>query len=132
MKVREKREINAAYCKWYVCILFPDLRIKGLGNAFNSLHMLKNLEIPLPFLVGFGHTSSSFGLGNVLPRNIEWLTITDDLRLGFEWEWENAQLFQILEAWLRDWRSTTIHLRGLNIRLTEGHEFLGFEMQTSL
>ncbi|KAK7415738.1 hypothetical protein QQX98_005651 [Neonectria punicea] len=94
---------------------FPPLRVTGRFNAFRSLTALKRLEVPLPFLLGFSPSMKL--LSDVLPPNIEFLTITDDLYLQEEWEWRDVHLWQVLRSWLQDWRTSTPHLRGFRLFL---------------
>ncbi|KAK7430495.1 hypothetical protein QQZ08_003014 [Neonectria magnoliae] len=97
---------------------FPPLRITGQFNAFRNLTALKRLEVPLPFLLGFSPSRPDMKLlSDVLPPNIEFLTITDDLYLQQEWEWRDVHLLQVLRSWLQDWRTSTPHLRGFRLLL---------------
>lgn len=84
----------------------------------SNLGVLKNLEVPLPFLLEFSPSGSGvMRLEERLPPSIEFLTITDDLYLQEEWEWWDVDLLQVLIVWLQDWRSCTPHLRGFHLFL---------------
>jgi hypothetical protein len=67
----------------------PEVAFRGSFKTFSGLHMLKNLEVPIAFLLGFSPlTPNAVGLEEALPKNIEWLTVTNNLCLQREWEWE--------------------------------------------
>lgn len=77
--------------------------------------MLERIKIPLPFVLGFSlSTSNTVQLGEALPKSLEWLTITDDLRFQEEWEWDldTSHLVGVVRSWLQDWRRFTPRLRG--------------------
>ena len=91
----------------------PFLRgIKAVGSlrAMVSFDRIKTLQIPLAFLVGFAQDKTK-RLQDALPRNVEFLTITDDLAdenidyldEGWPlWEWEDYTILDLLEAWIRE------------------------------
>jgi hypothetical protein len=58
----------------------PPLKIKGSLNAIVNFDMLKRFKALLPFLMGFSPDTAK-RLEDVIPRNIEFLTIMDNLRL---------------------------------------------------
>jgi hypothetical protein len=94
----------------------PEVIFCGSFKPFSGLHMLKNLEVPITFLLGFSpSTPNVVGLEEALPKNIEWLTITEDLCLQREWEWEfeTEYLLRAVRSWLQDWKRFTPRLRGL-------------------
>ncbi|RHZ62282.1 uncharacterized protein CDV56_103761 [Aspergillus thermomutatus] len=67
----------------------PELTFSGSFKTFSGLHRLKKLEVPIPFLLGFSPRAPNVVcLEEALPKNIEWLTVTDDLCYQQEWEWE--------------------------------------------
>lgn len=77
--------------------------------------MLKKLEVPIPFLLGFSPSAPNVAcLEEALPKNIQWLTVTDDLcfQQEWEWEWETAYLLGAVRSWLQDWKKSTPCLRG--------------------
>ena len=93
----------------------PTVRFSGSFKAFSGLHMLKNLEFPIPFLLGFSPWEPNVVcLEESLPKNIQWLTVTDDLccQREWEWEWETEYLLGALRSWLQDWNKSTPRLRG--------------------
>lgn len=95
---------------------FPPLAIKGIGS-FRRLDNLKRLQVPLPFLLGFQPDESNAKLADILPRNIEVLTITDALYFQLEWDWSDIELLEVIEFWLQDWRSATPHLKTFHLFL---------------
>ncbi|EAW21126.1 uncharacterized protein NFIA_062870 [Aspergillus fischeri NRRL 181] len=96
----------------------PEVTFRGSFKTFSALQMLKNLEVPIPFLLGFSPLEPNVvGLGEALPKNIEWLTVTDDLCLQREWEWayETEYLLRAVRSWLQDWKRFTPRLRGFRL-----------------
>ncbi|GAQ04048.1 hypothetical protein ALT_1369 [Aspergillus lentulus] len=105
----------------------PEVRFRGSFKAFSGLHKLQNLEVPIPFLLGFSPSEPNVvGLGEALPNNIEWLTLTDDLCLQREWEWEwefeIEYLLRAVRSWLQDWKRFTPRLRGFRLLSRMTHE----------
>ena len=104
--------------------LFPGLKAEGSLCAMVNFDMLKRLQIPWAFLVGFAQDTTK-RLQDVIPKNIEVLTITDDLALQNTeylepwpaWEWNDYAIIALLESWLRDWKTYTPHLRNITLRL---------------
>ncbi|KPM43773.1 hypothetical protein AK830_g2802 [Neonectria ditissima] len=95
---------------------FLPLRVAGKSTAFSHLRVLKSLSVPLPFLLGFSPDGADTKLlRDVLPPNLEFLTITDDLYLQDEWQWRDADFLQVLGLWLQDWRTSTPRLRGFRL-----------------
>lgn len=106
--------IEAGSCGWPGDLYRPPLRFNGSFNL-SALPMLERIKIPLPFVLGFSpSTSNTVHLGEALPKNLEWLTITDDLRFQKEWEWDldTTHLVGVVRSWLQDWRRFTPRLRG--------------------
>jgi hypothetical protein len=71
--------------------------------------MLKKLEVPIPFVLGlFPSASNVVCLEEALPRNIQWLTLTDDLCCQQEWEreleYETPYSSGALQSWLPVWK----------------------------
>jgi hypothetical protein len=100
----------------------PKLTFSGSFKTFSGLHMLKRLEVPLPFLLGFSQSAPNVVcLEETLPKNIQWLTVTDDLCLQREWEWdcETEYLLGAIRSWLQDWKRSTPHLQGFRLLMKE-------------
>lgn len=93
----------------------PGICIKGSLNIMADLRHVKKLKIPLAFLVGFAQDTTK-RLQDVMPPNIESLTLTYDLSLQEdinespdipEWMWEASDIFELLQHWLEVWKSCT-------------------------
>lgn len=91
-------------------------RLEGSFATFRCLCALKNLDVPLPFLIGFCPSEENMQpLSELLPRSIEWLTLEDEdlyrSRLGFQ-----QLLIEWIRLWLLDWKVCTPCLRGVRLR----------------
>ncbi|KAL3470728.1 hypothetical protein BJX99DRAFT_263916 [Aspergillus californicus] len=104
----------------------PALKTEGSLHALVNFHLIKRLQVPWAFLVGFAQDRSK-RLRDVIPENIEYLTITDDLAWQNddrmeedwpEWEWEDYVILDLLEAWLEGWKTYTPHLCGITVSLS--------------
>jgi hypothetical protein len=96
----------------------PTVIFRGSFKTFSGLHMLRKLEVPIAFLFGFSPLEPNMVcLQEALPKSIQWLTMTDDLCLQQEWdwdmEWEAAYLLGAIRSWLQDWKKSTPHLQGI-------------------
>lgn len=86
---------------------------------------LTSLEVRLPFLVGSLSVVDSAELGLWLPKNVETLTITDDLCfLEHHLEnhvWRSNQISQLVHSWIDfgEWKTSTPRLRC--VRLSFGN-----------
>ncbi|PLB48817.1 hypothetical protein P170DRAFT_464416 [Aspergillus steynii IBT 23096] len=101
---------------------YPAMRIMGSLQEMVEFDALKKLQIPWPLLVGF--TKDLKRLQDVMPKNIESLTITDDLRLQNEdrikrdlpvWDWTHSAIVDVLRLWMKDWKTCTPHLRRVSL-----------------
>ncbi|KAF7125710.1 hypothetical protein CNMCM5793_002003 [Aspergillus hiratsukae] len=81
-------------------IFLPGIKTEVSLHAMVNFDMLKRLQVPWPFLVGFAQDTTK-QLQDVIPRNIEFLSITDDLnpenddRIVAEWppwEWRDSAI----------------------------------------
>ena len=96
------------------------LSIQGSAAAFAGFDQLTKLFIPLAFFTGFWYPlQSQERLMDCLPRNLEDLTLTDDLfvDMGFLEEWDEVGLLSEVVAWLADLEATTPRLRKLCVVL---------------
>jgi hypothetical protein len=102
---------------------FPGLQAVGSLKALVNFDRIKTLQIPLAFLVGFAQDETK-RLQDVIPRNVEFLTITDDLALQNSdyleeewplWEWKDYAILGLLESWLREWPRWTPHLSRITL-----------------
>lgn len=94
---------------------YPEVRFRGSFKTFSELHMLQNLEVPIAFLFGFSSSTPNVArLQECLPRNLEWLTVTDGLcfQQEWEWEWETTYLLEAIRPWLQEWKTFTPRLQG--------------------
>ncbi|KAL4878029.1 hypothetical protein BJY04DRAFT_221599 [Aspergillus karnatakaensis] len=107
-------------------VLRPAIKTRGSLHAMVSFDMLKTLHIPWAFLVGFAQDPTK-RLQDSIPRNIERLTLTDDLALQNDdevepdwpcWEWEDHVMVDLIQAWLVEWRTCTPCLRGVSLILS--------------
>lgn len=117
-----------AYANW-VAIPFP-MRVQGSLKALAGFEQLKRLLIPLMFFTGFSLPVRE-KLGNCLPRNLEELTLTDDLStdndLNEEWHLEATHTHAI-GTWLEDVETSTPRLRKLCLVLQNPDIYVGFDI----
>lgn len=76
------------------------LDFQGTLKGFLELGCLKTLQIPLPFLTGNLDGAHAIPY-DVIPRNLESLTITDDTFLEWPWEseWRDTVVSSAIERW---------------------------------
>ncbi|PYI14914.1 hypothetical protein BO99DRAFT_343837 [Aspergillus violaceofuscus CBS 115571] len=112
---------------------YPAVKMEGSLRTMVEFDKLKRLQIPLAFLVGFAQDTTK-RLHDVLPRNIEYLSLTDELGLqnndGFfetwpMYEWQDFALLILLRTWLKDWRTYTPHLRSVSLVYDELDTYQG-------
>jgi hypothetical protein len=105
---------------------FPRLEVVGSLRLLVSFNQIKRLQIPLAFLVGFAQDKTK-QLQDVIPRNVVFLTITDNLALQncdyLEeewplWELEDYAILGLLESWLREWIQWTPHPSRITLLLS--------------
>lgn len=113
-------------------LYYPPIKVEGSLSAMVNFNMLRRLEIPWAFLVGFTQDTTRL-LQDMIPRNIEFLCITDDLASqnidgntfdphmrGWPlWEWEESAILSLLASWLKNWKNCTPYLRGVSLILDE-------------
>lgn len=98
----------------------PELYFKGPYSTFSGLNNLKLLEVPIPFLFGFSQSDPNIlGLEKVLPKNLEWLNLTDRLcyQEEWQWEWEMDYLLDVISSWFGRKDKFTPYLRGIRFML---------------
>ncbi|KAK2811106.1 hypothetical protein FQN50_002442 [Emmonsiellopsis sp. PD_5] len=99
-------------------IELPPLQLKGPFIAFRHLDALKRLELPLPLLMGYSIAEPSITcLAEALPKNIEYLTTTDDMCFNPDWDWPDTDWLEVIRTWLENWRDTTPNLREFHLYL---------------
>jgi hypothetical protein len=106
-------------------INLPRLKTEGSLSAMVNMENLRTLQVPWAFLVGFAQDTTK-RLQNVLPRYLEYVTITYDLclqndeQMEPEWpefEWEDHAILDLLKSWLQDREAFTPNLRGICLGL---------------
>lgn len=99
---------------------YPPFKTKGSLNAIVNFDMLKIFEAPLTFLMGFSPDTAK-RLEDVIPKNIEFLAITDDLMQHDDYEWEDYNILPVIQSFLENCKISTPHLRGISLllRLTQ-------------
>ncbi|KAJ5475504.1 hypothetical protein N7539_007791 [Penicillium diatomitis] len=114
----------------------PAIKTRGCLHEVADLTKLRKIQIPWAFLVGFVQDTNQ-QLLEVIPRNIEEVIITNDLRLQNDdemepswpaWEWTDHAIITLLENWLRDWKEHTPFLRSVSLHWTD-HEFQEWDPQ---
>ena len=96
--------------------------MRGSLQGLAYFEALKRLQIPALLLLGFdSFEETPLPLENYLPRNIESLTIADDLTAVDEYGcgWTDYSLLLVLRSWLRCWRSVTPRLQCISLMLYE-------------
>jgi hypothetical protein len=85
-------------------------------RVMTKLDKLTEFIIPITFLLGF---TPLWGrrIEDVLPPNIEYLTMTDDLCLFWQYDWEPCDIVDVLAPWLEKCRTVTPHIRCLVLSL---------------
>ncbi len=94
----------------------PPLRVQGSMRALANFDRLTKLFIPLVFFTGF-ELPAQGRPGDCLPRNLEELTLTDDLLIFYDTDlpqsWEESGYTGTIVTWLADVKSLTPRLRKL-------------------
>ncbi|KAF2227848.1 hypothetical protein BDZ85DRAFT_8490 [Elsinoe ampelina] len=108
----------------------PELDISGSFAGLRDLTRLKKLEIPIAFLLGF-QPSTSNRIADILPENLEQLTIRDDLYEPIVNEfrhevwlskWDDDAMFEAIVLWIEDVGRTQPLLGRLHLKIDEMQE----------
>lgn len=92
-----------------VSLIGTPLRLQGSARALAGFDRLTKLLIPVGFLTGFSLPVRE-SIGNCLPRNLEKLTLTDDL----SWDEECDEVYgRAIVTWLANVRTSAPRLREL-------------------
>jgi len=77
------------------------LDFQGTLKGIVGLGCLKSLQIPLPFLTGNFDSHNAVIVDDIIPRNLETLTITDDVLLEWPWEpeWDDTTVSSAFKRW---------------------------------
>lgn len=98
----------------------PSINLERPFHAFCDFDKLKRLEVPLVFLAGFSPSDENGAtLEAALPRNVEWVTITDDMYDQEEWDWLDEDIFWHVEGWITRRMDSTIHLQELHLQMED-------------
>jgi hypothetical protein len=95
---------------------YPQLSTRGTMRVMTKLDKLTELTIPITFLLGFTPLLGR-RIEDVLPPNIEDLTMTDDLCLFWQYDWKHCDIVDVLAPWLEKCRTMTPHIRCLTLLL---------------
>jgi hypothetical protein len=87
----------------------PTVTTRGSLKGIVEFPHLKKFSAPLPFLLGLT-AQGALRLQDVIPRHVEFLTITDDLWFQEENEWNEYQTMEVLRSWLVNWRESAPNL----------------------
>jgi hypothetical protein len=106
----------------------PALRVQGSTRALAGFDRLTKLSMPLVFFTGFSLPARE-QLGECLPRNLEELTLTDDMYIEFDINemWDEAGHTSTIVAWLEHVESSTPRLQKLCLVLQSCDEEISFE-----
>lgn len=96
---------------------YPPVTVQGSFEALAKFEALKRLEAPLPFLMASMSPDGARELGSFLPRNLEELTITDDLYLQENYGWGEDEFPAAIRAWMEDWKRFTPRIRKFHLLL---------------
>jgi hypothetical protein len=100
---------------------FPPLTVQGSLKGMTEFDKLRKFTVPLTFLMGF---SADFTkrIEDHLPRSLEFLTITDNLSLHYQYDWWDHELLSVLETWLENFQTSTPHLCGITLSIEYTHD----------
>lgn len=110
----------------------PALTIAGSLDKLTQLAKLKNLTLPLPFLVGFSPEEPRL-LGSVIPTHIESFIIRNDLVLQEENEMDAVTVFGAVKLWLESIQESMPSRQGMTLALKSlDEEDWSFDLRVSL
>lgn len=109
----------------------PQLTIEGSFKAIADFDKLKKFTAPLPLLLGFASDQTK-QIQESLPRNLEFLTITDELYYHDQYEWEDRDVVGVLEPWLENFQASNPHLRGIALFLELAEEIWNQPIRSEL
>ncbi|KAL2803404.1 hypothetical protein BJX63DRAFT_437001 [Aspergillus granulosus] len=106
---------------------YPGVKVNGSLSGIADFDMVKRFQVPLVFLVGFSRNPAT-RLRDVVPRNVELLIITDDLKVQNvddvepdcpQWEWDDCAIINSLSSWPEDAAEFTPHLRQVRLLFSD-------------
>ena len=94
------------------------LTITGSLQALANFDKMERLELPQCFLYGGFTSTEAKPIAHLLPRNIQYLAITDELwdNENYQWDLKEEHLEESITMWLSDWRTSTPNLRTFHLR----------------
>lgn len=98
-------------------------------TGFTEFSKLERLEVPFVFLLG-NHPADNIQLGSVLPRSLKSLKLSDAGTQGWHDEWDGwgAEVLEVIETWLREWREGTPLLERMILEMIgDNREFKEFK-----
>jgi hypothetical protein len=109
---------------------FP-VSVRGSAKPLAGFDQLKKLSVPVVFLTGWTFPAVLEALGGCLPRNVEDLTLTNDL---FDNMWSDDMSMELdhwgaIREWLANVRTTTPRLRKLGFVLPVTEVELGVDVR---
>jgi len=106
----------------------PALRVQGSTRALAGFDWLTKLFMPLVFFTGFSLPARE-RLGECLPRNLEELTLIDDMYIDVDINetWDEAGHTGTIVEWLEHVESSTPRLRKLCLVLQACDNEISFE-----
>lgn len=100
----------------------PWINLKKPFITFCDFDKLKRIEVPLVFLAGFSPSNlDGTSLEAALPRNVEWVTISDNMYDQEEWNWLDEDIFEHVKEWLCEGMNSTMKLQKLDLSVEEMH-----------
>jgi hypothetical protein len=104
------------------------LRVQGSARGLSRFNQLKKLMIPLVFITGFSIPIQD-SLEACLPRNLESLTLTDDLfyDIDINEQWDELGHTSALVPWLANVGTSTPRLRKLCLVLENDENCIDYE-----
>lgn len=97
---------------------YPILSIQGSFRALREFDKLRKFTVPLALLMGFSADMKK-RIEDFLPQNLEFLTISDDLYCHEQFEWQDHELFAVLESWLETFQTSTPRLYRVELFLKD-------------
>ncbi|KAL4886173.1 hypothetical protein BJY04DRAFT_213707 [Aspergillus karnatakaensis] len=105
----------------------PGVKLKGSMSGIVEFDRIKRLQAPLALLVWFPKNTAT-RLRGLIPRNLELLVLTDELRYQNidghdhdcpQWEWDDYAILDLVRTWLEDDAGVPPHLRQIALMFRE-------------
>ncbi|KAF5856316.1 hypothetical protein ETB97_007524 [Aspergillus alliaceus] len=95
-------------------------------GILHSFPHLVSAEISLSVLLGW-YVEGAPDLGPLLPKSLRRLCLREDLRIFYDFEWEQEEVKKLLHAFLPTWRDHTPELQSITWRLLNQNYMEGWE-----